>query len=216
MKTLVKISVYMILIFIVYTLTEANAKILSFTNQVYFDFLGESSEEYLSIAKALAYSLATVIIVIYYENLFTRLLFIILDGFIVFVYHFVDKDVWHEYSSYYYAILTALIFGFIGFIAHKYYKEDQKRARKIRSSGKLERNNKKIDGSSFDFPDNLEYKKMKLDVHAGHLKSEMLKLKRTGKNGGPYTDYPDRVKRMNEFEKELRETESQIEKISVN
>ena len=179
MKRLISISVYLILMFLVLVLSEANTKIMGFTNQVSIDFLGKWFEDAFPIIKAFSYSLATVIIIIYYKNIYIRLSFITLDAAIIFIYNYINSDLWYKYSAFYYAALTALIFVFIGNIAHEKY---------INSGGN------KLTSNSIN--SNSELRKME-------LKKLIDNLKRVGRSGGTWEDYPERVEKMNEYENEL-------------
>lgn len=210
MKKVIKTSVFLILIFVCYMLTESNAKILSYTNQVHFDFLGQGAEEYMAIIKGLGFSWATIIIVVYHKKLSVKIMFVLLDVYIVHVFHYIDKDIWFKYTSFYYSGMTGLIFLFVGLAAYDFYLESQKKPKK---TFKTNNSNHPVILS----PDHVnELKKLQLENKETEIKSLMLKLKRTGQKGGPYTDYPERVEKMKEYEKQLIGIEKDIQKISAN
>ncbi len=178
MKILIKILLVLILTFIAYLVTETNAKILSYTNQIHFSWAGDWYGNYMPLVKALGISLATIVIIISYESKIIRGLFIFLDGSIVFMYQFLNIELWSKYTSAYYGFMTALILLFVGNLAHNYYMK----------SNSKEMNNNSINSN---------------ELRIMEIKKLMDNLKRTGRSGGNWKNYPSRVDQMAKYELEL-------------
>ncbi len=171
MKRFVHISTIMVLAFLVIQLLEANAKILWKINQVNFD---NSFDVALSFAKALGYSLATVIITISYRSWCVRTLFIAIDMAVVFIYYHVTDDGWWVQASYAYPVYTGLIFLFVGQLAYK----------KMQTADQL--------------------KEVTSRLREKEIKEEIANLKRTGRNGTSWQTKPEIVKKINSLESELK------------
>lgn len=94
---------------------------LSETKRLYNTFLG--NEKRKALAKALGYSLATLLIIIYFKNYLIKILFVCLDSTIVFVYLNKSYDVWWLYGSYIYSIYTGITLFFVGLVFTDLIKE---------------------------------------------------------------------------------------------
>ena len=186
MKLIIKILVAVILIFVTYFVFEVNAKILTYTDKIYFDWLNESVDDIMPVLKAFGISIATVVIIITYKSKWIRGLFITLDGSIIFMYQFLSKDQWINYTSAYYGIITALILLFVGNLAHKYY---------------INSNPDEINLNDNEFNRN-ELEKLKIENRIKELPRLMANLKR-GRSNKPWNKNLDKVRKMDEYEKEL-------------
>jgi len=131
-----------VVLFMVYTVAQANYEIILRADPI--KFIGEkypSNTEYSelkrlykeytpwentkAIIKALGYSLATILIIIFYRSIYIKILFVLLDSAIIFIYLRENYEIWFKYGSYIYAIYTGLIILFVGLIATKLLKDEK-------------------------------------------------------------------------------------------
>lgn len=189
MKSIVKVLIIIILIFIAYMVTEVNTQILSYTSQVYIEWLPKWYDNINPLIKALGISVSTIIIIISYESKWIRGLFITLDGSIVWMFQFINKDVWQPYTSYYYGLMTALILLFIGNLAHRYYIKS--------NSNQLNEQDSNININQLL----IDMEILKLENRTKELSRLMVNLKR-GNLKKPWYENSDKKQKMTEYELE--------------
>ena len=87
-------------------------------------------EKVKAMAKALGYSLATFLVLVYYKNIAIKIFFALLDSAIVFIYLNKSFDIWWRYDSYVYSVYTGLILIFVGLMGTDLIKEIMNRTEK--------------------------------------------------------------------------------------
>ncbi len=171
MKKFLQLSIILVLSFLVIQLLEANAKILWKINQVNFNNFFDVA---LSLVKAFGYSLATVVIVIYYRSYFIRTLFIAIDMLVVYTYYHFNNEGWWLLASYAYPIYTGLIFGFIGHMAFERWKVAD------------------------------DTKELQRELEKRKIQDEIMNLKRKGGKGQRWDQKPELVEKIAELETKLK------------
>jgi hypothetical protein len=100
----------------IYTVSEANAKIIFKINQVQ---INRVYDIIAACVKGFGFGMATIIIIMLYKNIFVKILFALFDG--VIIYFFIDKDIqgWIYWSSHTYPVYVVFILIFMGLMVRK-------------------------------------------------------------------------------------------------
>jgi len=138
---------WVVIILLIYTIAQANYEIMLRADPI--KFIGEPdpiqmkdspthysevkrlytdysfSEMLKAILKSLGYSLATILIILYHQKIWVKLLFVVLDSVIIFIYLHSGFWAWYHYGSYIYAIYTGIIMFFVGIMATEFLKDSK-------------------------------------------------------------------------------------------
>lgn len=207
MDKLIKSIIVTILIFMALFLGEANAKILFVIKQVEINSIFDWT---YAIIKGVIFSLSTVLIISTYDNndsnlsKLVKLLFLALDGVLVYIYYHYPPEMWREYASFAYPAYIIIVLGFIGSLANKYFRSEKHPFEIKFEETQLKLNEIRLKYENKSKECNLIQKQLRIK----EIKDRMNGLKRTGRGSGKWEADPNRVEQMEELQTELNKLEN--------